>query len=138
MANPRGLRTGLADRLKTISGLTVYERWPGQINPPCAVVGLGEAEPEQTFGRGDFTRWNFDLYLFQSLAGGYENAQDRMDPLLATSSTGGIYGAIHGDRTLGGRAASTFVRGIRDYDRVSINEQVDYMGVIADVEVWAT
>src|SRR3990167_1854692 len=99
MANPTALRTGLGVRLKTIAGLTVYNRWPGQINPPCAVIDMVRAEPEQTFGRGDLTKWDFQIYLFQPLGGGYENAQDRMDILLATSSTGGISGAIHGDRT---------------------------------------
>ena len=138
MANPRNLRTGLGNQLKTIAGLGVYERWPNQINPPCAVIGLGEAEPEQTLGRGDLTRWNFDLYLFQSLAGGYENAQDRMDVLLATSSTGGVYGAIAADRTLGGRAHSTFIKGFRDYDQININEQLAYMGAIVDAEIWAS
>ena len=138
MANPRTLRTGLADRLKTISGLEVYERWPGQLNPPCAVVDLVAAEPEQTMGRGDLTRWDFEIDILYPLAGGWENAQDQMDVLLATSSTGGVYGAIHGDRTLGAIAHSTFVKGYRDYGRRVIDENIELLGATIAAEVWAS
>jgi len=130
------LRAGLANRLRTIAGLEVYERWPGQINSPSAIIGLNRIEPHYMMG-SDIRAWHFSIHLFQPLAGGMENAQDRMDPLLATSSTGGIYGAIAGDRTLGGIAHSTFVRAMRDYDVMGINEQLSYMGAVIDAEVWA-
>lgn len=138
MANPDTLAIGLGDRLRTISGLTVYDRWPNQLNPPCALVGAGEAEPEQALGRGDLSKWDFDIYVFMPLAGGIDNAQRRMAPLLATSSTGGVYGAIHGDRTLAGKAHSTFVKRIGRPDQVDINDQVSYLGAIIGCEVWAS
>ena len=136
--NPRTLRTGIATRLKTIKGLTVYERWPGQLNPPCAVVDVLEAEPEQVMGRGDLTRWTVNVHLFMSLAAGPENAQDRLDPLLATSSTGGVFGAIAADRTLGGIAHATFIKGHSDYMPYVIDENISYEGVRTELEVWAS
>lgn len=138
MANPTTLRNGLRDRLRVIQGLEVYSRWPSQLNPPCAIVSLVTAEPEQTMGRGDLTRWDFEVDILQTLAGGWENAQDRMDVLLATSSTGGIYGAIHGDRTLGGIADGTFVRGYRDYGRRVVDESLEYLGITVEVQTWAS
>lgn len=139
MANPRTLRTGLGDRLRTIAGLTVYERWPNQINSPCAVIDLIDAEAEQTMGRGELTRYDFDINLLFSLAGGWENAQDRLDPLLSTSSTGGVYGAIAGDRTLAGKAHSTFVKNLpRSYERRVIDENLEYLGASVAVEIWAS
>jgi len=137
MANPRTLRTGLANRLRTITGLEVYERWPGQINPPCAVIGLADAEPEQNMGGGELTKWNFDIFLFVSLAGGPDNAQVLMDPYLS-SSTGGVYGAVKGDPTLGSIAHTTIVGDHHDYEQVAVNEQLAYLGCIVDCEVWAS
>lgn len=136
--NPRTLRTGIGGRLRTITGLAVYERWPNQLNPPCAIVSIVAGEPEQAMGRGDLTRWDCEIDILQSLAAGWENAEDRLDPLLATSSTGGIYGVIAADRTLGAIAHSTFVTGIKDYGRRVIDEQLECLGVTVGLEVWAS
>lgn len=140
MANPTALRTGLANRLKIIKGMgTVYPRWPDAIMPPCAIIRRGEMEPEQTFGTSGPCKWLFEVYLFTSLAGGYGNAQDNLDPFLATSSTGGLYGVIDGDRTLGGVAITTFVRGIREDDQYDLGGgDIAVAGAVADIEVWAS
>ena len=116
MAHIGTIRTSLGDRLRTISNLAVYDRWPNQQNvqTPCAIVMPGEAEYEQQFGDGRLARLEFEIYLFASLAPGYEQAQRALDPLIATSSTGGVYGAIHADRTLGSAVHTTFVRGHRN------------------------
>ena len=138
MSNIGTIRTGLADRLKTVQGLTVYRTWPSIINPPCAVIRRANMEPEQTFGRGDLTKYAFELYLFGSLAGGYENAQDNMDKYLSVTSTGGVFGAIAADRTLGGVVDTTFVRNLREDDQWTVAENVDFQGFVADVECWAS
>lgn len=138
MANVGTVRTGLANRLKTISGLTVHRTWPNVINPPCAVIRRTNAEPEQTFGRGDLTRYTFDLYLFGTMAGGYESAQDNMDRYLSVTSTGGVFGAIAADRTLGGVVDTTFVRNFREDDELSIAENVSFQAFVGEVECWAT
>ena len=138
MANPRTLRTGLADRLKTLTGLNVYERWPGQLNPPCAIVSYTGGEPEQTMGRGDLTRWDFEVDLLIPLAGGWENAQDRLDPLLATSSTGGVYGALNADRTLGGSVDTVFVQGLEEDQQFEVGDGIAALGAAVEIEVWST
>ncbi len=139
MANPRTIRTALATRLESIAGLKAYRNWPalGNLNVPCVIVDVGEAEPEQTFGRGDLTRWTFPLYVLVNSAGGPEQGQDNLDPYLATSSTGGIFGAIAADRTLGGTVDTVFVKGYRDYDPQVVDDNLMYQGCIIDLEVWA-
>lgn len=137
--NPRTLRTQLATRLRTIGGLLVYERWPGQLNPPCAVIDVLSGEPEQTLGRGELTRYDVTVEVLQPLAGGWENAQDRMDPLLATSSTGGVFGAIAGDRTLGGTVHGVFVTGLPSaYERRIIDESLECLAATIPLTIWAS
>ena len=140
MANPRTVREALATRLASIQGLKAYRNWPalGNLNVPCAIVDVGAAEPEQTFGRGDLTRWEFPVFLLVNSAGGPEQGQDNLDPFLATSSTGGVYGAIHADRTLGGTVDTCFVKGMRDYDPQVVDDNLIYQGCVIDVEVWTT
>lgn len=138
MGNPRTIREQLAVRLRSISGLTVYDAWPGITNPPCAVVQLADAQPEQVFGRGDLTKWDFAIYVLVSGAGGYDRAQQNLDPYLATSSTGGIFGAIAADRRLASTVSDTFVRGYRDYDAFDAGDGVQYVGAVIDVECWST
>ena len=139
MANPAALRTGLATRLGSINGLKAYPRWPSQPpNLPCAIVRRGIAEPEQTLGRGDLTKWLFEVYVFTGLAAGYEQAQDNINPFLATSSTGGVFGAIDADRTLGGAAITTFVKAFREDDQYDFAEAMSYQGTVFDIEVWAS
>lgn len=140
MANPRTLRTGIATRLRTIAALPiVYERWPNQINAPCAVVDFVAGEPEQTMGRGNLTRYDFTIDLLMPLAGGWENAQDRLDPLLATSSTGGVFGAIAADRTLGGYSQGTFFKNLpQSYERRVIDENIELLAATIALEVWSS
>ena len=52
--------------------------------------------------------------------------------------TGGIYGAIHADRTLGGVVHYTFVNGFRDFNPIEVGDSISYIGAIAGVEMWST
>lgn len=139
MANPRTLRESLATRLRSIAGIQVYDSWPSAgLNVPCAVIDDPEAEPEQTFGRGELTQWRVPVWLFVSLAPGPEQAADNLAPLLATSSTGGIFGAVDADRRLGGAVDTTLVRRYRDHGEINVAEGAAYYGAVVDLELWAT
>ena len=139
MANPQALKNGLAARMKSISALKyVYTEWPDQIIPPCAIITRGEAVPEQTFGRGDLTQWMFDIYLFVTGAAGGQKGQLAAQPFAATSSTGGVFGAIAADRTLGGVCDTAFVKAMREDTDWQVAENVDFYGFVAAVEVWTT
>lgn len=137
MASPATIRDALASRLESISGLKVYPRWPrGGLNVPCAVIMTPSAEPEQVFGRGDLTRWDVSVHLFVSLAPDAEQAQRHLDPYLATSSTGGVFGAVAADRTLGGAVDTVFDRGYSDYAQQE--ELPEYLGATVNLELWST
>ena len=138
MASPKIVRDALATQLRTISGLTVYPTWPNNPHPPFAVVEMAAAEHQQTLGRGDFTKWDLDIKVMVSLAPGYEQAQNSLDLYLATSSTGGIYGAIRADGTLGGVVGATFVPSISGYDQYEMGESLAYMGAIVRCECWSS
>ena len=138
MASPKIVRDALQTRLKSIAGLTVYPTWPNNPTPPFAVLEQVSAEHEQTLGRGDMTRWAVDVKLMVSLAAGYEQAQNSLDAYLATSSTGGVFGAIAADRTLGGVVSGVFVPSISGYDQYEMGETLAYMGAIVRCEVWST
>lgn len=139
MASPAAIRTGLETRLGTIAGLKVYRRWPSQITEfPCAIVTRTRSDPEQALGRGDLTRWELEVHLLAKMAPGYETAQDTLDPLIATSSTGGVFGAIAADRTLGGVVHTTFVRGFREDDQDELALQLSALTVVAELECWTT
>lgn len=137
MASLGTLRTNLQTRLATLQGLRVYDTHPDNLLPPCAVVTPIGADHEQTFGDGAETRYRFEVRLYMTVAGGFGNAQERMDVYLNTSSTGGVYQTVHADRTLGGVAHGAFVHGWRDYGPVTVGDSVEYLSAVVDVEVIA-
>lgn len=138
MANPRTIRESLATRLRTIAGLNVYEGYPAIATFPCAIIHLGGAEPEQTFGRGDMTKWDFEVDLRVSPSPGPDIAQQNLDPYLATSSTGGIFGTIAADRRLNNTVIGTMVKGFRDYDLRDEGDGILYVGAMIDLEIWTS
>lgn len=138
MANPDVLASGVVDRLKTIGGLEVYNGWPDVVHAPCAIVDYVGDEPEQTMGRGDLTRFDFNVEVLIPLSAGWSNARSRLGPLLATSSTGGIYGAIAGDRTLGGIAGGTFVKGRSNPERAVIDDGLHVLQATMRLEIWSS
>ncbi len=138
MVSVAAIRTGLAAALGKISGLRAYAQWPDQIAElPCAIVGEPAGEYDQTVGGSAASVHRFPVQVYVSAAGGLAQGQKNLDPLLASSSTGGVYGAINADRTLGGAVWWTAIRGYRDYSPAGGNEQQPptLMGAIVDVEV---
>ena len=134
MASLAAIRTALQSRLQSITGLTVYDVWPDVLNFPCAVIGVGTAQYEQTLGPNPDTDVRLEVQLLVSGAPGLARAQRNLDPYLSTSSTGSVFGAIKADRTLGGVVQSSFVHGWRDYGPQDLDIG-QALGVIIDVEV---
>lgn len=50
--NLDAVMTEIADRLKTITGLRVFDHPVDTVNPPTAIVSLPEITFDQTYGRG--------------------------------------------------------------------------------------
>lgn len=138
MSGVSELRDGLKARLETIAGLTAHDVIPNTLEGslPVAIVQPASGRYEQNFGNGQLTIHKFEVDLFVGM-GDLPSAQDAMDRYLAASSTGGVYGAIHADRTLGGRAVTSFIRAYRKYEIRDFGS-VDLLGVTLDIEVWSS
>lgn len=136
MATISDVRDGLAIRLRTITGLQVYEEWPDQIVPPCALIRPVSAQYEQTFG-ADWTSMQLEVVVLVQLKPGLRNAEIALEPYISNTGASSIRAAIAGDRTLPvggtGTVRGTFIRGWRNYDVVEVNGQ-EWLGATIDVE----
>lgn len=132
MGTLAAIRTGLQTRLATISGLRAYDVWPDTVNPPAAIVkpkSLGYL----TFGGSKTIGMEIVVAVQLSRL---DRGQDTLDPYIDLTGASSIIAAIVADDTLGGAANCVLIGGWRDYDVLKIND-VDYMGAILDLEVYA-
>jgi hypothetical protein len=97
---PSAVRDGLKIRLKTITGLRVFDLVPDIITPPCAIVGQLDFTFDINNARG-LDQASCDIFVIvQRLS---ERAgQDKLDDFLAGTGASSIKTALEGDKTLGG------------------------------------
>lgn len=95
------IMAGIETRLRTITGLNTSDISPGQITPPCAIVGIPPIPNyHATFGRA---KWE----LSPTITVLTSTTMDRAGQLLLAgyadhSGATSVAGAIEGDPTLGG------------------------------------
>lgn len=95
-----GVQAGLADALRTIAGLRVYDFPSDRIEPPAAVLSLPETPYDVTLsGRSD--EWSFPLWVLVAKADD-KAAYGEMVGYLDSGGTKSIRAAIEADRTLNG------------------------------------
>ena len=120
MASVSSLRTGLANRLGTITGLRTSAFMPDNPNPPIAVVMPSSVSYDDTFHRG------MQTYVFSVLVivGRVDErtAQSNLDGYVSSTGSSSIKLAIEGDKTLGGVAFDTRVTEMRNYGQLAIAE----------------
>ena len=120
MASITNIRTGLATRLATITGLRTAATMPDLPNPPVAIVIPDNISFDDTFQRGMDTL-TFRIFLVVGRAD-ERTAQNSLDGFCATSGASSIKAAVEGDRTLGGAAFDCRVTNMRSYGSVLISE----------------
>jgi hypothetical protein len=120
MASISSIRTGLATRLATISGLRTAATMPDLPSPPIAIVIPDNINFDDTFHRGMDTL-TFRIFLVVGRAD-ERTAQNSIDGYCATSGASSIKAAIEGDKTLGGNAFDCRVTDMRNYGSVLISE----------------
>ena len=102
MTSLTDLRTGLATRLATITGLRSSATIPDNPQPPVAVVMPARITYDTAFGRGS------DEYVFTiTLIVGRVNdrtSQTNLDAYCTSSGSTSVKAAIEADRSLGGKA----------------------------------
>jgi hypothetical protein len=128
------LRSGLATRLATISGLRTSAYVPPDPMPPVAIVIPTGITFDSTFARGS-DEYEFTILV---LVGAVDDrtSQDRMDAYCDPSGTASIKAAVEGDKTLGGYAFTCRVREMRNYQQTPIGDQM-YLSAEFVVQVYS-
>jgi hypothetical protein len=134
MASISSIRSGLATRLATITGLRTAATIPDSPNPPIAIVIPDSINFDDTFHRGMDTL-NFKILVIVGRAD-ERTAQNSIDGFCATSGSSSIKAAIEGDKTLGGTAYDCRVTTMSNYGSVLIGE-VTYLSCEFIVVVYA-
>lgn len=134
MASITNIRSGLATRLATISGLRTASTMPDNPNPPIAIVIPDNINFDNAFQRGMDTL-TFRIFVVVGRAD-ERTAQNSIDAYCATSGASSIKAAIEGDKTLGGAAYNCRVTDMRNYGSVIIGE-VTYLSCEFVVAVYA-
>lgn len=96
----RQIRSGFGDRLKTISGLRVFDTIPGNFSPPAAIVGMPRRVETETMQRGT-DRYEVDIWVVVARQADAQSEKAVEQYLNATGATS-VRAAIYADTTLGG------------------------------------
>jgi hypothetical protein len=115
-----GIRTGLATRLATISGLRTSSFIPDQINPPVAVVMPSRISFDRAMHRG-LDEYEFTVVVLVGRAD-ERIAQTLLDDYCNPTGTSSIKTAIEGDRTLGGVVSDCRVAEMRGISSVLVGD----------------
>ena len=114
------LRTGLANRLTTITGLRSSAYIPDNPQPPVAVVMPGRIQYDTAFGRGS-DEYQFTIMLIVGRVAD-RASQTNLDAYCASSGSTSVKAAIEGDRTLGGHALDCRVTEMTNQGSLAIGD----------------
>jgi hypothetical protein len=114
------LRTGLANRLTTITGLRSSAYIPDNPQPPVAVVMPGRITYDQAFGRGS-DEYQFTIMLIVGRVAD-RASQTTLDGYCESSGNRSVKAAIEGDRSLGGKALDCRVTEMTNQGSLAIGD----------------
>jgi hypothetical protein len=134
MASITALRTGVRDRLATISGLRVFDYQPDSLVPPAAVVGWPDIDFDFVMGRGADS-FDFPIRIYVGKASD-RASNDKLEGYLNPDGATSVKAAVEADKTLGAVADTTRVRAASGVAVFTIGG-VDFLGVTFQVEVIA-
>ena len=134
MASITAIRSGLATRLATITGLRSGPTIPDNVNPPYAIIAPSSVDYHRAFNNA-LSTYNFTVTLVVGRVS-ERTAQNSLDVYCSPTGNGSIRVAIEGDRTLGGVVYDTIVTGMRNYGSVTIGDN-NYLAAEFDIAVQA-
>ena len=134
MASITNLRTGLATRLGTISGLRTTTETPDTVSPPIAIINVANVSYDRTFQRG-LDEYNFVITVIVGRVG-ERSAQRLLDSYVSTTGASSVKLAVESDKTLGGNCDSLRVTDMRNYGSLVIGE-ITYLAAEFNVVVYA-
>jgi len=114
------LRTGLANRLATISGLRSSSYIPDNPQPPVTIVMPGRITYDTAFGRGS-DEYEFTITLVVGRVAD-RASQTNLDAYCASSGSASVKAAIEGDRSLGGTALDCRVTEMTNQGSLAIGD----------------
>lgn len=123
---------GIADALRTIDGLRVYDTQPDQLSVPCAIVNIDTIDYHGAFQMGLVTT-SYKVFVMVARAE-TRNAVHALEAYLSPQGNLSVRRAIEADVTLGGLVASAFVARASAFQNVTIGD-ANYLGVELDVEI---
>ena len=127
------IKTQLAVRLATITGLRAYDRQPDNLNAPFAFPSLDSIEYHGAMSSGLVTH----TYRITVIVGraSERSSEDRLDTYLSYDE-GGIRYAIEADTSLGGYARTSIVESAGSIQTIDGNDTT-YLAVEFRVVVYA-
>lgn len=125
------VRTQLAARLKTITGMRAYSYVPEKVEPPTAIISVGSGTYDETFA--DAMTVEFGVLLLVSRSD-TRTQQTRLNDYITPTGTYSVKAAVEADVTLSGSASSAVVVGWSEPQTYEI-ANVGYLGVEFTVEV---
>ena len=123
MASITSIRSGLATRLATITGLRSGATIPDNVNPPFAIIAPSSVDYHRAFNNA-LSTYNFTVTLVVGRVS-ERTAQNSLDVYCSPTGNSSIRVAIEGDRTLGGVVFDTIVTGMRNYGSVTIGDNTN-------------
>ena len=134
MASITNIRSGLATRLATITGLRSGPTIPDNVNPPYAIVAPTSVDYHRAFSNA-LSTYNFTVTVVVGRVS-ERTSQNSLDAYCSPTGTSSIRVAIEADRTLGGVVFDTIVTGMRNYGSVVLGENT-YLAAEFDIAVQA-
>ncbi len=128
------IRSGLATRLATITGLRTSSEIPDNPNPPIAIVNLRNVQYDQAFGKG-LAVYNFVVTVIVGRAA-ERIAQRKLNDYCDNTGSQSVKTAIEGDKTLGGKAFDTRVVSLDNIGNLQLNDAT-YLAAEFSVAVYA-
>jgi hypothetical protein len=127
------VKTGLAARLATITGLRTYAYQPDQLNAPMAYSNLNTITYHRTFGGMTEQEYTVTVIVARATE---RTAEASVDGYTAYEGTTSVRAAIEADRTLGGVVDDLIVESATGIQSVSAND-TEYLSVDFVVRVYS-
>lgn len=132
------VRQALANRIATISGLTVYNTIPDSVTVPAAIIGPPAGQMPFLHYSDTFDGGVTYLLAIRVYVSRYDSpmAQDALDPFVAPTGSQSLDATIDADPSLGGVVEYANLVEVRNYGKYTIGD-VDYVGAEWLVRVMA-
>jgi hypothetical protein len=113
------VKSAIAAKLGTISGLRAYDRQPDNVNPPMAFPSLRTVEYHGSMGNGLVTQ-TYDVTVIVGRAA--ERSSERLLDTYMAYGSGGVRYALEADRTLGGTVETSIVQSVGNIQTLDAND----------------